>query len=98
MLIACSLMGYQVKEGVFDSFSESNSREGSLRAGSALGKPPPAIARLLACREEAPPLGSTHASGLPHTALSCKASNDHRTQRRCVSWVLRQHDDCVACY
>ncbi|CAK0737604.1 hypothetical protein CVIRNUC_000940 [Coccomyxa viridis] len=52
-----------MKEGVFDSFSESNSREGSLRAGNALGKPPPATARLLACREEAALLGSTQLSG-----------------------------------
>ena len=68
MPIACSLMGDQVKEGVFDSFSESNSREGSLRAGNALGKPPPATARLLACREEAA-FGSTQLSGL-HTLPS----------------------------
>ena len=42
-----------LKEPVFDSFSESNSREGSLRAGSSFGKPSPAIARLLACPEDA---------------------------------------------
>ena len=89
MPITCSLMGDQVKEGVFDSFSESNSREGSLRAGNALGKPPPATARLLACREEAALLGSTQLSGLPSTALSCNASLDHRTQQSRVSPVLR---------
>ena len=51
------------KEPVFDSFSESNSREGSLRAGNHYPKVPHTGARLVACPENASALGSSLTDG-----------------------------------
>lgn len=51
------------KDPVFDSFSESNSREGSLRAGTLYGKESPAVARLLACPEDGNAIVGTPADG-----------------------------------
>ncbi len=51
------------KDPVFDSFSESNSREGSLRAGAHYPKVSQAVARLLACPEDASAPGDTLTSG-----------------------------------
>ena len=51
------------KDPVFDSFSESNSREGSLRAGAHYPKVSQAVARLLACPEDAAAQGDTLRNG-----------------------------------
>lgn len=66
------------KDPVFDSFSESNSREGSLRAGTLYGKDFPAVSRLLACPEDGSVIGGTPADGghLDCTLISTTGSNE----------------------
>lgn len=61
------------KEGVlFDSFSESNSKEGSLRAGNNVKLSPVLGARLQACLEDVAAARQSTAAeaGVPHVSIT----------------------------
>lgn len=85
-----------VKDTVFDSFSESNSREGSLHAGSNFAKPSPAIARLLACPEDAAPLERTPLEGTPRSGACYDGATHFRHRYRgCLHHAAAHKGKCA---